>query len=68
MAYASVSGRARTSTSNPEAHAICDRCGFRYNWVDLRWQYDWRGAMLQNLKILVCKSCKDEPQQQQRQG
>ena len=66
MAYASTSGRARTSTANPEAHAICDRCGFRYNWVDLRWQYDWRGASLQNVRILVCKRCQDKPQEQLR--
>lgn len=66
MGYASRVGRARTSSSNPQAHAICDRCGFRYNHVDLKWQYDWRGAMLQNLRILVCKFCLDEPQQQQR--
>ena len=66
MAYASQSGRARTSASNPQAHAICDRCGFRYNWVDLRWQYDWRGATMQNIRILVCKECYDKPQEQLR--
>lgn len=66
MSYASRVGRARTSPSNPQAHAICDRCGFRYNHVDLHWQYDWRGAMLANLRILVCKTCLDTPQQQQR--
>ena len=66
MAYASQSGRARTSPKNPQAHAICDRCGFRYNHVDLQWQYDWRGATTQNLKILVCRECNDVPQEQQR--
>lgn len=66
MGYASRSGRARTSASNPQAHAICDRCGFRYNWVDLSWQYDWRGAQLANIRILVCRTCKDTPQQQLR--
>jgi hypothetical protein len=30
------------------------------------WQYDWRGAMLQNIKILVCKPCYDTPQEQLR--
>jgi len=63
MAYASRAGRARTSASNPQAHAICDRCGFRYNFVDLNWQYEWRGATLQNIKILVCKDCLDVPQE-----
>lgn len=66
MAYASQSGRARTSSSNPQAHAICDRCGFRYNHVDLKWQFDWRGATIQNIKILVCNDCYDTPQEQLR--
>ena len=66
MAYASQAGRARTNPRSPEAHAICDRCGFRYNHVNLRWQYDWRGAALQNIRLLVCNTCYDEPQQQLR--
>ena len=66
MAYASISGRAKTSATNPQAHAICDRCGFRYNLVNLRWQFDWRGVTLQNLRLLVCSTCYDEPQEQLR--
>lgn len=66
MSYASQAGRARTSPSNPQAHAICDRCGFRYNHVDLRWQYDWRGASLANVRVLVCPECYDRPQNQLR--
>jgi hypothetical protein len=66
MSYASQAGRARTSPKNPQAHAICDRCGERYNFVDLKWQYDWRGSSLQNLRILVCSHCYDAPQQQLR--
>jgi len=66
MAYASKSGRARTSPSNPEAFGVCDRCAIWYNHVDLRWQYDWRGASLLNLGLLVCSSCYDEPQDQLR--
>ena len=66
MAYSSQSGRARTNSRSPEAHAICDRCGFRYNFVNLQWQYDWRGAALQNLRILVCDTCTDTPQEQLR--
>jgi hypothetical protein len=34
--------------------------------VDLRWQFDWRGAALLNTRILVCRSCQDTPQQQLR--
>lgn len=63
MGYASQAGRARTNAANPQAHAICDRCGFRYNFVDLMWQFEWRGATLQNIKILVCNSCLDRPQE-----
>lgn len=66
MGYASQSGRARTSPSNPQAHAICDRCGFRYNHSSLSWQFDWRGASLQNIRLLVCNSCMDTPQNQLR--
>lgn len=66
MAYASQAGRARTSATNPQAHAICDRCGFRYNFVDLTWQYEWRGAALLNIKILVCRRCLDTPQENVR--
>jgi len=66
MAYASQAGRARTSARSPQAHAICDRCAFRYNHVDLRWQYGWAGASLVNRRILVCKTCYDTPQEQLR--
>jgi hypothetical protein len=66
MAYASLSGKARTSAKSPRAHAICDRCGGRFNFCDLRWQMDWRGVTIQNLRILVCPRCVDEPQEQLR--
>lgn len=66
MGYASKSGKARTSRSNPQAHAICDRCGGRYNHSSLSWQYDWAGASIINKRILVCNHCMDDPQQQLR--
>lgn len=66
MGYASKAGRARISSRNPRALAICDRCGLTYNHVDLQWQYDWRGASLMNLRILVCDTCNDAPQSQLR--
>jgi len=66
MGYASKLGRARISARNPRAAAQCDRCGFIYNHVDLRWQMDWAGASLINKRILVCHSCYDVPQQQLR--
>jgi hypothetical protein len=66
MAYASRSGRARTNARSPSAHAICDRCGGRYNHVDLQWQYDWAGNTTINKRILVCQHCLDEMQPQLR--
>ena len=56
-------GRADVSQTKPRAHAICDRCGARYNHDRLRWQFDWRGPRVQNLRYLVCESCYDKAQQ-----
>jgi hypothetical protein len=57
-------GRAKVSSTSPRAFAICDRCGFLYNHRDLHWQYDFRGRSLANLRILVCETCEDTPQNQ----
>lgn len=66
MGHGSLSGRARTSIRNPRAHAICDRCGGRFNHDTLQWQMDWAGAGLINKRILVCRGCYDQPQEQLR--
>lgn len=66
MSYASRLGRARISAKNPQAAAVCDRCGGVYNHVDLSWQFDWAGAGLINKRLLVCGHCSDTPQQQLR--
>ena len=66
MAYASKAGRARVSSRSPQAFGVCDRCSIWYNHVDLRWQYQWAGAKLNNIRLLVCQNCYDEPQQQKR--
>lgn len=66
MGYASRAGHARTNARSPRAHAICDRCGRRFNHIDLHWQFDWRGATLQNTRLLVCRSCEDAPNPQLR--
>lgn len=66
MAYASIAGKARTSARNPQAHAICDRCGGRYNHVDLQWQNEWAGATVMNKRLLVCRNCLDTMQPQLR--
>lgn len=59
-------GRARVDPSSPRAFAVCDRCSFTYNLKDLQWQFDFRGKQLQNLRILVCRTCLDKPQDQLR--
>ena len=59
-------GRAKVSARNPEAFAICDNCGFLYNHSELRWQLQWAGNKLVNLKQLVCRRCNDIPQTQLR--
>jgi hypothetical protein len=66
MAYASRSGRARTSAKSPIPFAVCMRCGIWYNRTDLNFQFEWRGASLQNTYILVCRPCTDIPQEQNR--
>lgn len=66
MAYASKAGRARVSAKNPQAQAVCFRCGIWYNRVDLSFQYEWRGTSLRNIYILVCERCLDVPQEQLR--
>ena len=57
-------GRAQVDPENPRALAVCQRCSFWYNHDDLRWQWDYRGISLQNLRILVCETCYDDPQPQ----
>lgn len=59
-------GRARVSTTNPQAFAVCDRCCRWWNRTDLTWQFDWAGAKLINKRILVCRTCLDVPQEQLR--
>lgn len=66
MSYASRAGRAKTSSRNPRAKGVCDRCGIWYNHDHLQFQFDWAGTSLVNKQILVCKRCLDKPQQQLR--
>lgn len=60
-------GRAQISARAPRATAICQRCGFMYNLDRLTWQWDWQqGPRLFNLRIQVCPTCLDVPQQSGR--
>ena len=66
MGYASKAGRAWANPTNPQAQAVCDRCGFWYRRVDLHNQYEWRGAALMPTYIYVCDQCYDVPSEQLR--
>lgn len=66
MAYASRSGRARTSAKDPRAFAVCMRCGMWDNRDQMQFQFEWRGTTLRNIYLLVCKRCVDTPQEQLR--
>lgn len=57
-------GRARVSARSPEAQGCCDRCYKNFSLRDLRWQFQWAGNQLQNLRLLVCRECLDKPQPQ----
>lgn len=59
-------GRATVSQTNPRALGICDRCGLQYNLDMLKFQYQWNGLQLINLRILVCDLCYDIPSEQLR--
>lgn len=59
-------GRADISPTRPRALAICDKCGAMYNQDKLRWQFQWGGPRLINLRMLVCDTCYDIPQDQLR--
>ena len=54
-------GRATVDPRNPNAFAVCDRCGFWYNHSDLHWQFAYAGNSLLNIKLLVCNRCLDVP-------
>lgn len=60
-------GRAQISARAPRALGVCQRCGFTYNLDELQWQFDWnRGPRLFNLRIQVCPTCLDVPQENGR--
>lgn len=59
-------GRFTVDPTSPRARGACDRCGAHYQLDQLKWQFQYAGARLQNLRILVCRSCMDVPQQQLR--
>lgn len=52
-------GKARVNASNPQAFAVCDRCGSLHNRVDLRYQNIRQGNAIQPTKLAVCRPCYD---------
>lgn len=61
MSYASGRGHAVVNPNNPEAFAVCDRCGHWYPHAQLSWQHEYAGPKLVNLRLLVCPRCLDKP-------
>lgn len=60
-------GHAKVSARSPRALGICQRCGGMYNLAELQWQWDWQfGPRLKNLRIQVCPTCLDVPQESGR--
>lgn len=47
--------------SNPEARGVCDRCGLQFALSALHWQFQYTPGGLTNKKLVVCKTCRDEP-------
>lgn len=58
--------RFNVDRDDPSARGVCDRCGFMYQHDTLKWQFQWQGAKLQNIRVLVCDRCLDVPQEQLR--
>ena len=56
------SPHAPVSISHPVPWRCCDRCGARWSYPKTGWQFDWRGASLANLRLIVCPRCDDLPQ------
>lgn len=60
-------GHAQISARSPRALGVCQRCGGLYNLDRLQWQLDWQqGPRLKNIRIRVCPTCLDVPQENGR--
>lgn len=66
MALGDLQGHARTSSTNPEAKGLCDRCSFWYLLSRLSRQFEWAGSGLRDTGYLVCPNCLDQPFEQLR--
>jgi hypothetical protein len=54
--------RFTVNSDAPRARGVCDRCGQHWQHNQLKWQFQWVGPRLQNLRFLVCPECYDKPQ------
>lgn len=59
-------GRAFIDPRSPRALAVCDRCQAMVFHDTLRWQMQWRGPRMANIRLYVCPECYDTPQEQLR--
>jgi len=66
VAFSYIHGKIRLNARRPLGRRTCDRCGTQYSRDELSWQYQWAGATLQNLRLLVCPTCMDKPNPQLR--
>lgn len=64
MGSTSKYGRATMNPTAPEAIGICDGCGFLYDLVNLRPQYQYAGEGLINTRLRKCPTCLDIPNPQ----
>lgn len=56
--------RAQVDPQHPRGWATSDKNGMVGNLNKMRWQYDWRGSHIINLRILVHEDELDVPQRQ----
>ena len=59
-------GRARVNPNHPEAFAHCNHCYDLVNHVDLQPQFAYAGSVLVNTGWLVCSTCLDIPNPQNK--
>jgi len=64
MAYASIAGRCHADANNPISQSVCDRCGIWTPHNQMKFQMDYRGRQLTNIRVFVCDLCTDTPQPQ----
>jgi hypothetical protein len=55
-----------TDPWKPQYTGFCERCGFKWYFSNLQFQFEYYGNSLQSKNILVCPRCLDVPQENVR--